>query len=246
MNNTYKCYLICLKDIEICKNQKIELKESLKKFNLNYKIFDAIKGKEGYNILNDFLERHNLKEKKFEKKLIEKHKEGRIGCLASHLILWEKCIKKNINLLILENDVIMLDDVDYIIKNINKKDLIILDPYNPYSLSYDSNINDGIKKEIKILDGHTKRKNYNSKGAYCYYITTKGAEKIINFIKKSDTWMPADYYLDDKILKIGTVNKTIFRINENYPSGIYSFTGNLKDCIKGKKANRRIADIKDN
>tara|TARA_A100001015_G_scaffold164473_1_gene182850 strand:+ start:202 stop:333 length:132 start_codon:yes stop_codon:yes gene_type:complete len=43
--------------------------------------------------------------------------------------------------------------------------------------------------------------------------------------------LPVDYYFDEDILKIGTTNKIVFRINKKYPAGVISTTKNLTNLI---------------
>lgn len=231
INNYFDLYIIKLKDYEIGQQQFNDFINSIKKYNYDIKIniFDAVRGDEGYKNLNFFSKDYNLK-KRFNKKLI-KHK-GRIGCLASHLMLWILCIKKNKNLLILENDVKLVGNINKFINLINKKndkDLLLLDPLDPYDTNYNENIKNNKNKKLDIINGHTKKRNTNNKlkGAYCYIITPNGANKILNYIINSDEWLPADYYFDENILNIGTTNKTIFKINENYKAGIISTTKNF-------------------
>lgn len=224
----YKIFIIKLKNY---KNGEIQLKDLIESFELFNKkskinIFNAIKGNEGHKVLNDFLKIFNLNKKDFLPKLLPDKHKGRIGCLASHLILWIMCIIKNKNFIILENDSLLVNDYEPILNDI-QKDVILLDPFCPYDINYNKNIKKNNKIDLKINDKHTKFNNFKTKGAYSYIMTPNGAKKILNSIIKSKKWLPADYYLNDNLLNIGTTNKTIFRINNNFPAGVISSTKNL-------------------
>lgn len=229
----YECHLIMLKKLNLAIKQKDDLITSCKNIDLKINIFNAIEGNKGYKIIKNFLKVFNLKKKTFHKKICNLEHIGRIGCLASHLTLWMSCIEKNKNILILENDVTIQEDFSNVIKIINK-DIILFDPFNPYSEYYNANIELNETMQLKILDGHTKKQNTDGKlkGAYCYIITPNGAKKIINYIIDSDEWLPADYYFNEDILNIGTTNKTIFRINKQYKAGKISSTKNFNNVKK--------------
>jgi len=221
-----------LKNLKLAIKQKDDLVASCKNINLKINIFDAIGGSDGHKIIEHFLKVFNLKKKTFHNKIRNLEHIGRIGCLASHLILWMSCIEKNKNILILENDVTIQEDFSNIIKTINK-DIILLDPFNPYNDNYNTYIESNEMKKLKIINGHTKTRNTDGKlkGAYCYIITPNGAKKIINYIIDSEEWLPADYYLNENILNIGTTNKTIFRINKKYKAGEISSTKNFNNIV---------------
>ena len=219
---------------KISNNQLNDLISSIKNMNIKLNIFDACIGNKGYKIIKFFLKIFKIEEKDFLPKLKHPKRPGRIGCLGSHLTLWLWCIYINKNLIILENDVVLIEHLNNVLKNINH-DLILFDSLNPYDKNYNKNIKEINNKNIKlkVIDGHTKKRNTNGKlkGAYSYLITPNGSKKIINYIIKSDKWLPVDYYFDEDILKIGTTNKIVFRINEKYPAGVISTTKNLTNLI---------------
>jgi GR25 family glycosyltransferase involved in LPS biosynthesis len=117
--------------------------KSLKSKNIEFKKFDAING---YDIKNkDILDKYSkiIKVKKLNRR------KGRKGCLASHLELLKKCSEGDKNYLILEQDVVLMDGLDINILNKcskNCKDVVLLDPYNPYM----SNYNKLVKRYVTI------------------------------------------------------------------------------------------------
>jgi glycosyl transferase family 25 len=102
-----------------------------------------------------------------------------IGCGLSHIRIWEKIVKENINLsLILEDDFICKDDFK------NKLNNVLLKAPNDYHIIYLSscliqnkyfkfyNINDYFYKQIFVVQ------------TLSYIITLEGAKKLLKYINK--------------------------------------------------------------
>ncbi len=105
------------------------------------------------------------------------------ACFASHYLLWEKCVKLNEKIIILEDDVGFAEEF---VRNIDK---ICTFDYECLRFTYKEN------KIAYYIEEHVGLvlKN-NSYGAFAYMLNPKGAQKLL---EKANKWFcPVDYYLD--------------------------------------------------
>ena len=91
-----KTYIIHLSNNNFSVKMANETIESLEFLNIEYELFDGVKGNEGKNILSKY--------KRYPSTHVNKWEEGTIGCLASHYVLWDRCARQNEPFLILEQD----------------------------------------------------------------------------------------------------------------------------------------------
>lgn len=162
-------YVIALCD-DLSRTIVSDTYKKLESKNIKFKKINAINGYDikNKNILDKYS--HKIKKKKLNR---NDGLNGHRGCLASHLELITRCSKDNKNYLILEQDACLIDNLD--INILNKcskecKDIVLLDPYNPYINTYNelvkkdvttdklTIIND-IKKKIKLSKEELKQKN---------------------------------------------------------------------------------------
>lgn len=113
----------------------------------------------------------------------KKLSQGEKACFASHYSLWEKCIKDDKAILILEDDVIFLDGFIKNIENItNQKNIHfvrLMSYFQKKMIRYDRNLNLTFE---------------NICGTQGYFLTPFGARKLI---EKSKIWFcPVDNFLD--------------------------------------------------
>lgn len=102
------------------------------------------------------------------------------GCFLSHWTLWNKCVQLNEPIIILEHDAKIRSKWD---NNFNIDDIEILKLYHEQTKEYDT------------VSGHW------TIGAHAYYITPKGANKLIKFVKENNAFA-ADVVMGDKVVDI--------------------------------------------
>lgn len=131
--------------------------------------------------VDEFLDSQNITVAK-DKKMLE---PGTRGCFASHYSLWLKCIDLDEPIVILEHDAILLKPVKKLLRK--TIDVCHLDPYNPYSNSYNDDVT--IDNGVGIQDyenARDKEKRITGKyfrGAYGYILKPQGAQKLVEFVK---------------------------------------------------------------
>ena len=125
---------------------------------------------------------------------------GSLGCLLSHLTLWNHCFEdKNCDIaLILEDDVILKNNFEELVDNIDgsalPRDWTIL------RLSYKGLIGKNISKDI-VKPDCIKKKGVNA-GSWCYLLNSSNAEILINTIIPYENKNSMDVLLRNNIDKI--------------------------------------------
>ncbi|MEZ9296947.1 glycosyltransferase family 25 protein [Vibrio splendidus] len=104
---------------------------------------------------------------------------GERGCFYSHYSLWSKCVSDNVPMIILEDDIIIKEDFFDLVK-INK-----LDNQEYVKLEKRSS------SLINIGDFFFPKQNRS--GAVGYYLSPKGAKKLIDNLHT--IYMPVDHYI---------------------------------------------------
>tara|TARA_B100001093_G_C26753883_1_gene982443 strand:- start:108 stop:851 length:744 start_codon:yes stop_codon:yes gene_type:complete len=167
--------------------------------HLEIEPFEGIKGN---NLSTDDI----LKENIATKELISNKKifsPGGMGCAASHKKIWHQCLLRNQSILVLEDDCYTHPQIkEFINFNediLNANDICffglhmnsVLQTISPQGLEFNSIFFDPaypnpswiknafLKTEIKNI---IFNKLINDFGTFAYYITPKGAEKLINLI----------------------------------------------------------------
>jgi GR25 family glycosyltransferase involved in LPS biosynthesis len=167
-------YIIILKDnLKSEKFGKLAI-ESAKQLQWNVERFDGIDGRtinnETFKSMNLFINQENKKcRTSFER-------PGVRGCFLSHYTLWKKCLEKNQNIGIFEDDVFF------------------------YKHPPIKKFTDILKLE-KLQQGKKYAAGDWWEGAHAYIISPKGAEKLINWTLKNGI-LPADIMLGTDILDI--------------------------------------------
>ena len=204
-----KSFIIRLRNNEhSCKMAK-ECVEQAEKFNLKVEYFDGVLGDDADSIFAaDGIIKYP--------KNLKKDRPGIKGCAASHYLLWKKCIVDNEPYLILEHDGYMIRPLP----TVDFKDILKLDPHNPFLETYDDNIK--IDQELKILD--YKNQAYKPKlapygeyflGAWAYIIKPAAAKILVDIMKEKG-WVPADKQLGSELLHLETTSSTVFRLHPLY------------------------------
>lgn len=117
----------------------------------------------------------------------KKLSDGEKACFASHYSLWQKCVKENKPVLVLEDDVVFLNGFLEKIKLISQKvgvDFVRL-------MSF-------FQKKYKAFDRDLNLTYENICGTQGYFLTPMGAKKLL---KSSRFWLcPVDNFLDKSYL----------------------------------------------
>ncbi|MDX1302646.1 glycosyltransferase family 25 protein [Photobacterium sp.] len=80
--------------------------DTLDKHHINFNFIDGVDGRKGNH---PYLERYN--EKEFLFNYGRKAAPGEIGCYASHMLAWQKCVDLNQSILVFEDDLSIKDGV---------------------------------------------------------------------------------------------------------------------------------------
>lgn len=152
-------------------------------------VFDAVNGNE---LKAGYLERINKNRKPYDLTGFNRDlSRGEIGCLLSHLALY-KVMSKDDVFLILEDDVIVEEELNFFVKNLNKLpedwDVLLLGHQvgrkRPARISIWSREGNGrfaLGKPIELACG-----------TYGYMINYQGATKLISMLENIDA--PIDHY----------------------------------------------------
>ena len=122
---------------------------------------------------------------------------GSLGCLLSHVTLWQHCIndQKSKTVLIFEDDVIIKDNFEKLLSGINISEL----PKNwtMLRLSYKGLIGKSITKNI-IKPSLIKKRGVNA-GTWCYILNVKNANILIDKLLPYDNKKSMDVILRENI-----------------------------------------------
>jgi glycosyl transferase family 25 len=152
--------------------------------------FNAYDGKN--KILNEteFL----LLEKHINKNKNSKIVNGECGCILSHYYLWKTIIKNQYEYtLICEDDILIKKNITKELETLKDEDYDIIFLFND-------------KKEIrnkktKIITMH--KSFWFGCGTLCYFITLKGAKKLISIAESKGFNQPVDHWMYNTPLDIG-------------------------------------------
>ena len=202
-----------------------ETTKSLEDFGIEYELFDGVKGRDGIKILNNL----NIVPSAYVEK--RDWTDGIIGCLASHVLLWEECSRQEESYLIIEQDGVLIKDPRSLLPLIDT--VCHLDAYLPFdnsktastALEYFQLYNERVALEEPGVKNYPKNKFYDDnnitgscfRGTYGYIITPKGAKEVLDFIKTKGAF-PSDRCLCSKATHLQRSNSTYVRLNPFFNS----------------------------
>lgn len=203
-----KAKIITLKDNKLSERIAKESIEQASKFNVSVEYFEAVNG---------FSAEHHLVDLGIRPK--KKMRAGALGCALSHIYLWRQCVEDNEPYLILEHDGYFIEPLPNNVLDLFE-DVLKLDNCNPYSESYEQDLENKLKNQLEILDIEDDSKllgiaGQYSKGAYAYIIKPHAAAQLLEYISINGI-TKADHQLGNAVCKIKTVNKTIARLHPYY------------------------------
>ena len=186
------------------------IREQMGKLKIDYAFFDAV---DGNKLSNAYLK---FKIKEGEQCLERPLSKGELGCVFSHLHVYEKMLTENIErLVVLEDDVIINDDFAMLLNNLScasmQWDIVHLGysitlegtPFfgkNIYPLSLWKNRILSIPPSVTSAKYRIGTPIVSLSGSYAYVITKKGAEQLIQQIKYEPI-LPADLHLEMNSIK---------------------------------------------
>ncbi|MEZ9328017.1 glycosyltransferase family 25 protein [Vibrio breoganii] len=180
--------------------RKAHIESQLKNVECNVHRFPATNGH--MLDISQFDKYNSKKSKKYRKRELNK---GQLGCFSSHYNLWKKCIEINKPILIIEDDIIIHTPVmNNFIESYKKGDL---ENYECIRLFNNRRRSVTYKQEKKFFGYYLVRYNKGLMGTQGYYITPRGASKLIS--ESKEWFLPVDIYMDsfwiNKVIPYGTL-----------------------------------------
>lgn len=187
--------------------QSFERRESIdkqfKSFNQNYQtqiiysFFSAISGRDNPNfpLFDKYNSRERFKRKGNTMTL------GQLGCFASHYLLWQKCVKLNQSIIVLEDDISIQDNFINIYQFCFSKENI----FEFFWLSPPSKSKHSKRNKVLYFDEKSNfsiRRYYKGwENANGYFITPRAAQKLLSYC---DEWVydldiSMDRYWENKL-----------------------------------------------
>ena len=194
-------YVIRVKDDNTASHAALKIQQTASK-NVNVIMFDAVKPKDVAKKLRYFGLRWNYpwesEELDIQSGLIKKAyptlvKEKRIACFFSHYILWKRCVKNDVPIVIHEHDAIYYDDGELPLEDFAKSRFNIIGLNSPEKATRLATIYDRIVQES---DGDIVRAPLIDQemipqgiaGNSSYYIEPAGAQKMIDLVSEYGCW----------------------------------------------------------
>ena len=208
-----KAYVITIMGMEQSAQAAKRCVETAKREGIDVKYFDAVTP----TTCEQYADDEKIGLSNFREKY-SRYKNA-LAAFMSHYTLWKKCYIEQEPIIIFEHDAVIMDDIPSFFKG---------DIVNLGAPSYGK-----FNTPTTLGEGPLQSKAYLP-GAHAYYITPKGAEKLLMEAKRDAR--PADLF----------INSAKFKINEIYPWPVMaddSFTTIQRDdgiqakhnVLKGKK-----------
>ena len=211
-----KAYVIYLSGNEFSVQMTAETVESLKKFQIEYELFDGVVGRQGVQVLGT----HGVNPSAHVP--MQHWTDGTIGCLASHYLVWHKCAQQDEPFLILEQDGVLIRDPREILPLVTHA--CHLDAYLPFESGNDAHFevyNENLTRYEPGVKKHPTNNFYignditgsTFRGSYGYILTPRGAQDVLNFVSKYGAF-PSDKCLCERATPIQRANSSYVRLNK--------------------------------
>ena len=225
-------FVICVKSNDLSERATIRLEES-RPVNVAMNIFDAVTPDNVDKVMKDNKVYWNYpwesEEIDFASGLIKKayptkDPKKRMACFMSHYLLWQRCIKDNVPIIIHEHDAIYYNDEPLPLEDFEKSKYNIIGLNNPrgatrLSAVYDRVIQESIGKIVRapIIDGDMVPQGIA--GNSSYYMNPRGAREMVSLVEKYGAW-PNDALMCRQL--VGTLGQT--KKYYTYVQGLQSTT----------------------
>lgn len=229
-----KTFIIVSQDDEHSVMKSNECIKQANKYNIYPEVFNAIKGENAQEIFDKFNTTKVLKSACAIDKL---KKNGVKGCLASHLVLLDKCMNENVPYLIMEHDAYFIRHLPEDILD-KFKTTLHLDSYDHLADDYydkiDKSINNKSENESEIMK-YTETRPINEVkyraltgregirytyfyGAHAYIIKPQYIHKIFDYLRTFGL-VPADWLFNTFIFPtLSCIRKPIVCVHRKYNS----------------------------
>ena len=225
-------FVICVKSNDLSERATIRLEES-RPVNVAMNIFDAVTPDNVDKVMKDNKVYWNYpwesEEIDFASGLIKKayptkDPKKRMACFMSHYLLWQRCIKDNVPIIIHEHDAIYYNDEPLPLEDFEKSKYNIIGLNNPrgatrLSAVYDRVVQESIGKIVRapIIDGDMVPQGIA--GNSSYYMDPRGAREMVSLVEKYGAW-PNDALMCRQL--VGTLGQT--KKYYTYVQGLQSTT----------------------
>ena len=225
-------FVICVKSNDLSERATIRLEES-RPVNVAMNIFDAVTPDNVDKVMKDNKVYWNYpwesEEIDFASGLIKKayptkDPKKRMACFMSHYLLWQRCIKDNVPIIIHEHDAIYYNDEPLPLEDFEKSKYNIIGLNNPrgatrLSAVYDRIVQESIGKIVRapIIDGDMVPQGIA--GNSSYYMNPRGAREMVSLVEKYGAW-PNDALMCRQL--VGTLGQT--KKYYTYVQGLQSTT----------------------
>ena len=225
-------FVICVKSNDLSERATIRLEES-RPVNVAMNIFDAVTPDNVDKVMKDNKVYWNYpwesEEIDFASGLIKKayptkDPKKRMACFMSHYLLWQRCIKDNVPIIIHEHDAIYYNDEPLPLEDFEKSKYNIIGLNNPrgatlLSAVYDRVVQESIGKIVRapIIDGDMVPQGIA--GNSSYYMNPRGAREMVSLVEKYGAW-PNDALMCRQL--VGTLGQT--KKYYTYVQGLQSTT----------------------
>ena len=225
-------FVICVKSNDLSERATIRLEES-RPVNVAMNIFDAVTPDNVDKVMKDNKVYWNYpwesEEIDFASGLIKKayptkDPKKRMACFMSHYLLWQRCIKDNVPIIIHEHDAIYYNDEPLPLEDFEKSKYNIIGLNNPrgatrLSAVYDRVVQESIRKIVRapIIDGDMVPQGIV--GNSSYYMNPRGAREMVSLVEKYGAW-PNDALMCRQL--VGTLGQT--KKYYTYVQGLQSTT----------------------
>lgn len=210
-----KAYVIRLKDIEVSEDLANECVKSGEDFDLAIERFDGVYGEKAIE------KAHNLFNIKPINPKMKKNRIGVKGCFLSHFSLWSICESTDKPIIVFEHDAMLLEKIPENICD-QFEDVLLLDPFNKFSKSYNTCHERNKNKDqliVEYINPEPKLK-YGLKfeypmGLQAYIIKPEAATKLIHDVRKNG-YLPADMQCNKGLINLSTVERPLASINKKF------------------------------
>jgi GR25 family glycosyltransferase involved in LPS biosynthesis len=210
-----KSFVIRLKDIEVSETLADDCVRSGLDLGLEIEKFDGIFGEKNIERMHKFFNIRPIHPK------MKKNRIGVKGCFLSHYSLWKQAAELEESLLIFEHDAVLLNEINDDILD-QFEDVLMLDPFNKFSKSYDTSHYESQNVEQRIVEyiNPEPKLKYGLQHEYpmglqAYIIKPEAAIKLISHVELYG-YLPADMQCNKGSVKLNTVSKPLASVNKKF------------------------------
>lgn len=210
-----KAFVIRLKEIEVSETLAEDCVRSGLEFDLIIEKFDGIYGESNIEKNHKYHDIRPVHEK------MKKNRIGVKGCFLSHYTLWKLSDSIDDPLVIFEHDAVLLDKIPLSIQK-DFEDVLILDPFNKFSKSYDVSHSNSIHNRQNIIEYINPEPKFKyglqyeyPMGLQAYIIKPEASRKLIKHVEING-YLPADMQCNKGVISLNTVTKPLASVNKKF------------------------------